>query len=677
MPDPVRRSDRTSLLTRFASLSLVLVVVLGVVLAAVLRTTVQERAIDDAIRTAEVAAGIGIIPVLTPADLERDFVPLPPERVAELDAALSSALTDNGIVRLKVWNRQHWLVYSDNEALRTRWFPGNALLDGSFDGEVTSEITDLSAPEEFEERDFGELLAVYVPLHADAAGELNATDGEIVGAFEIYLPYAPVAAAIAEDTRELYMALALGLGLLYVGLYQLVSRASRRIRRQADENHHQATHDLLTDLPNRRQLLERLDGAIVAGLAGGRSTAVLLVDLDRFKELNDAMGHHAGDRLLCMIGERLVETVPDAAVVARLGGDEYAVLFDDLDPAEDHLHLGQRVLDALSGTFAIEGLQVDVSASVGVAVAPDHGHDAADLVRHADVAMYVAKRARSGVEVYDEADDVFDARRLELAAEIRRAIDEHELVVFLQPKVEIATGRVKGAEALVRWQHPERGLLGPGEFMPVVESTELIKPLTLSVLDMALDALSDLLAEGHDLTVAVNLAAGSLSDVELPSQVADALVRHGVTADHLELEITETSLLGDPTRVLRVLNALSEMGLTLSVDDFGTGYASLAYLTELPVDVVKIDQSFIRDLSDPHNLAVTRYSVELSRTLGLGTVAEGVEDPLTLDVLATLGCDLAQGYHFSRPLPVEQFGPWLDERRRAAPVEAREHLEST
>ena len=644
---------------------------LGVVLAAVLRTTVQERAVTDAIRTAEVAAGIGIIPVLQPADLTSDFVPLTPERVADLDAALSTALTSNGIVRLKVWNRQHWLVYSDNAELRRRWFPGNDLLEDSFAGRVTSEITDLSAPEEFEERDFGQLLAVYVPLRVDEQGELDATEGEVVGSFEIYLPYAPIAASIAQDTRELYIALALGLGLLYVGLYQLVSRASRRIRRQSEENHHLATHDALTDLPNRRQFQERTDAAIAADRRDGHTTAVLLVDLDRFKELNDAIGHASGDVLLTRIGGRLVDRLGDDAVVARLGGDEFALLFRAQDPDVDPYELGQRVIDALDGTFEIEGLEVDVPASVGVALAPGHGLDASTLVRRADVAMYVAKRARSGVEVYAAEDDVFNAERLELAAEVRRAIDQHELVVFLQPKIDIASGRTKGAEALVRWQHPERGLLGPGEFMSVVETTELIKPLTLQVLDMSLAALRDLLDDGHELSVAVNLAAGSLSDVELPSQVADALVRHGVTAEHLELEITETSLLGDPVRVLRVLHALSEMGVTLSVDDFGTGYASLAYLTELPVDVVKIDQSFIRDLSDAHNLAVTRYSIELARTLGLETVAEGVEDPLTLDMLHSLGCDLAQGYHFSGPLPVDDFARWIERRSTTT------HLETT
>jgi predicted signal transduction protein with EAL and GGDEF domain len=303
--------DRVATIERACSpgsrLSLILVVVLGVVLAAVLRTTVQERAVTDAIRTAEVAAGIGIIPVLQPADLTSDFVPLTPERVADLDAALSTALTSNGIVRLKVWNRQHWLVYSDNAELRRRWFPGNDLLEDSFAGRVTSEITDLSAPEEFEERDFGQLLAVYVPLRVDEQGELDATEGEVVGSFEIYLPYAPIAASIAQDTRELYIALALGLGLLYVGLYQLVSRASRRIRRQSEENHHLATHDALTDLPNRRQFQERTDAAIAADRRDGHTTAVLLVDLDRFKELNDAIGHASGDVLLTQIGGRLVD----------------------------------------------------------------------------------------------------------------------------------------------------------------------------------------------------------------------------------------------------------------------------------------------------------------------------------------------------------------------------------
>ncbi len=664
-----RTGDRTSLLTRFAWLSLLLVIVLGLVLGAVLQRTVKERALTDAIRTAEVAAGIGILPVLTPEDLTSDFVPLSPERTAELDATLSTALPNNGVVRLKIWNRQHWLVYSDNDALRKRWFPGNDLLERSFDGEVTSEITDLSAPEEFEERDFGELLAVYVPLRVDEDGRLNANEGEIVGSFEIYLPYAPIAAAIADDTRELYLALALGLGVLYLGLFGLVSRASRRIRRQSEENLHQATHDALTDLPNRRQYLEHLDESIRSDGAAGLRTATLLVDLDRFKELNDAIGHASGDRLLCLIGERLVAGLGEQALVARLGGDEFAVMFPHLDGRADEVELGQQVLDLLDDTFGIEGLELDVHASVGVAVAPDHGVDGATLMRHADVAMYVAKRTRSGVEVYAEADDVFNAERLELAAEVRRAVDQHELVVFLQPKVDVATHRTKGVEALVRWQHPERGLLGPGDFLPVVESTELITPLTLEVLDLALAALSELLERGHDLTVAVNLAAASLSDLELPSLVADALVRHGVSADHLELEITETSLLGDPGRVLRVLNALSEMGITLSVDDFGTGYASLAYLTELPVDVVKIDQSFIRDLSDPHNLAVTRYSIELSRTLGLVTVAEGVEDPLTLDTLHGLGCDLVQGYHFSRPLPLAELVVWLDGRDQDRPLD--------
>lgn len=670
-----RTADRTSLLTRFAWLSLLLVIVLGLVLGAVLQRSVKERALTDAIRTAEVAAGIGILPVLSPDDLTTDFVPLSAERNEELDAALSTALPSNGVVRLKIWNRQHWLVYSDNEALRKRWFPGNDLLERSFDGEVTSEITDLSAPEEFEERDFGELLAVYVPLRVDDAGRLNANEGEVVGAFEIYLPYAPIAAAIAADTRELYLALALGLGLLYVGLFTLVSRASRRIRRQAEENHHQATHDALTDLANRRQFLERLDAAIALDRPRGRSTAAVLVDLDRFKQLNDAIGHASGDDLLRSIGARLAERLPDDVLVARLGGDEYAVLRQDLAAAGtpghvDPRRLGQDVLDVLDTTFSVEGLEVEVSASVGVAVAPEHGTDAESLLRHADVAMYVAKRVRGGVEVYRAEDDVFNAERLELAAEVRRAIDQGELVVFLQPKVDIATGRTKGAEALVRWQHPERGLLGPGEFMPVVESTELIKPLTLEVLDQALTSLARLVADGHDLTVAVNLAAASLSDLELPSQVADALVRHGLGAERLELEITETSLLGDPARVRRVLDALSGMGVTLSVDDFGTGYASLAYLTELPVDVVKIDQSFIRDLSEPHNLAVTRYSIELARTLGLETVGEGVEDPLTLDVLHSLGCDLVQGYHFSKPLPPEQFAEWLEARVEDRPAAA-------
>ncbi|MCU1466504.1 MAG: hypothetical protein JWM72_2432, partial [Actinomycetia bacterium] len=273
---------------------------------------------------------------------------------------------------------------------------------------------------------------------------------------------------------------------------------------------------------------------------------------------------------------------------------------------------------------------------------------------HADVAMYVAKRSRSGIEIYTQVHDLFSTERLALASEVRRAIEQRELILHYQPKVDLRTGRVEAVEALVRWQHPTRGLLGPGEFLPVVESTHLIKPLTLYVLDEALRQAREWLDEGDRVSVAVNLAAAYASDTRLPNQVAELLARHGVEPALLEIELTETAVLDDPARAKGVLEELSAHGVRLSVDDFGTGYASIAYLTALPIDTLKIDQSFILDLELPGNLAITRYSIELARTLGLVTVAEGVETEASLEVLDRLGCDEAQGFLFSRPLPADE-----------------------
>ncbi|HEV7526193.1 MAG TPA: GGDEF domain-containing phosphodiesterase, partial [Acidimicrobiia bacterium] len=317
----------------------------------------------------------------------------------------------------------------------------------------------------------------------------------------------------------------------------------------------------------------------------------------------------------------------------------------------------------LEETFVIDGIEVDVRASIGVASTED-GDDAATLLRQADVAMYVAKRSRSGIEKYSKVHDLFSAERLELASEVRRAIEQRELVVYYQPKIDLRTGRADGVEALVRWQHPTRGLLGPAEFLPVVESTHLIKPLTLYVLDESLRQAREWSDGGDHIRMAVNLAAAYAGDPRLPTQVAELLARHDIAPDQLEIELTETAVLDDPTRAKNVLEALSLLGVRLSVDDFGTGYASIAYLTGLPITTLKIDQSFILDLAAPGNLAVTRYSIELARTLGLTTIAEGVEDEANLRILEDLGCDEAQGFFFARPTPPEDCIAWIRARNR-------------
>jgi diguanylate cyclase (GGDEF)-like protein len=655
---------RVSLLARFGLISLGLVIVLGVVLGESLESSLHSRTVGDAVRTAEVAANIGVLPILQPADLEHNFLPLPAARTAQLDTALLDSFSKNNIVRLKIWNTEHFVVWSDNKLLRQRWFPGDDELNESFKGPVTAEVTDLRASDELDTANTERLLSVYVPLRVGTDGHFTEdVNAKIVGAFEIYLPYQPIASAINHDTRRLFLTLALGLALLYLALFRIVARASRDLRRQVEANRHQAMYDMLTDLPNRALFTDRLEQVAIQARRNGTVAAALLLDLDRFKEINDALGHESGDQLLRHIGFRISQRLRAQDTVARLGGDEFGVVLPGLTHARDAIAVAEDIAVALEETFDIDNIEIDVRASIGVACTDD-ADDAAELLRHADVAMYVAKRSHSGIELYSKKHDLFSAERLALASEVRRAIEQHELVVHYQPKIDLRTGRADSVEALVRWQHPTRGLLGPGEFLPVVESTHLIKPLTLYVLDEAMRQTHVWNDAGERIRVAVNLAAACAGDTRLPAQIAELLDRHDIDPTLLEIELTETAVLDDPARAKTVLEALSTLGVRSSVDDFGTGYASIAYLTGLPISTLKIDQSFILDLSAPGNLAVARYTIELARTLGLVTVAEGVETEENLRILHELGCDEAQGFLFARPQPAEACLTWIQSHNR-------------
>jgi diguanylate cyclase (GGDEF)-like protein len=656
---------RVSLLARFGLISLGLMILLGVVLGESLETSLHSRTVGDAVRTAEVAANIGVLPILQPADLEHNFLPLPAARTAEIDKALLDSLSKNNIVRLKIWNTEHFVVWSDNKLLRQRWFPGDDGLNQSFKGPVSAEVTDLRASDELDATNTRQrLLAVYVPLRVGTDGRFTEdASAKIVGAFEIYLPYQPIANAINHDTHRLFWTLALGLALLYLAVFRIVARASRDLRRQVETNRHQAMYDMLTDLPNRALFTDRLEQVAVHARRNGTVAAALLLDLDRFKEINDALGHESGDQLLRHIGFRISQRLRAQDTVARLGGDEFGVVLPGLTHARDAIAVAEDIAAALEETFDIDNIEIDVRASIGVACTDD-ADDAAALLRHADVAMYVAKRSHSGIELYSKQHDLFSAERFALASEVRRAIEQHELVVHYQPKIDLRTGRADSVEALVRWQHPTRGLLGPGEFLPVVESTHLIKPLTLYVLDAAMRQIHAWNEAGERIRVAVNFAAACAGDTRMPVQVAELLARHDVDPALLEIELTETAVLEDPTRAKLVLEALSTLGVRSSVDDFGTGYASIAYLTGLPISTLKIDQSFILDLSAAGNLAVARYTIELARTLGLVTVAEGVETEENLRILQELGCDEAQGFFWARPQPADACLAWIQSHNR-------------
>ena len=422
---------------------------------------------------------------------------------------------------------------------------------------------------------------------------------------------------------------------------------------------HQALHDALTDLPNRVLLHDRLQQAIRAAERPGLSVALLIMDLDRFKEVNDTFGHHTGDQLLAQLGKRLGTVLRGSDTIARLGGDEFAVLLPTAH-FEDARLIAERLLQVLEQPFALGGLELEIDASIGIALAPDHGSDADALLRRADVAMYVAKRSSSGYALYTAEQDQHSPMRLAMVGELRRAIDHNELALYFQPKISLKTGHITCAEALVRWQHPRHGLLGADQFVPIAEQTGLIRPLARWVLDAALQQCNLWRRDGLDLSVAVNLSMRNLHDAEIVDMIGQLLTRWGIPPAMLVIEITESSLMADAARATEVLSRLRTMGVGISIDDFGTGYSSLAYLKRLTVDELKIDKSFVAHMArDDSDAAIVRSTIGLAHDLGLTVVAEGVEDQETWDLLGALGCDVAQGYFVSRPLPVAALADWL------------------
>jgi len=434
----------------------------------------------------------------------------------------------------------------------------------------------------------------------------------------------------------------------------------RRVERQAVESRHRALHDSLTGIGNRVLLGDRVEGALRLAERNAETVALLLLDLNRFKEINDTLGHHCGDLLLQEVASRLSGALRDSDTVARLGGDEFAVVLPDIGSAAEAREVAERLLAVLQCPADLDGTAVDVSGSIGVAVYPLDSRNSTELLQHADIAMYAAKRGHLGVAVYDMETAQRDLRQLSVLGELRRALDEHELVLHYQPKVYTGSGYTCGVEALVRWQHPQRGLLGPGEFIPLAEDSELIHPLTDYVLEAALDQHDRWRDEGVVLPLAVNVATQCLLADTFADRVAAALARHRAEPGHLTLEITESALIADPDRAAAVLATLRQLGVRLSIDDFGTGYASMAYLQRIPLDELKIDRCFITTLQSSHgNQAIVRAVLELAHALGLEVVAEGVEDGSTETALSDMGCDMAQGYHLSRPIPGPEVTAWL------------------
>jgi diguanylate cyclase (GGDEF)-like protein/PAS domain S-box-containing protein len=445
-------------------------------------------------------------------------------------------------------------------------------------------------------------------------------------------------------------------------------RAERELRELAEENRHQATHDGLTGLPNRGCFRDAIAAAIAEG---GDLAAVLVIDLDRFKEINDTLGHHYGDLLLQELARSLRRQLRTKDLLGRLGGDEFGIL---LRAPRREIRAAcastlERIHDLLQRSFPIEGLPLTAEASIGIAYHPADGATADVLLQHADIALYQAKQEAADHAYYRPELDRHDPTRLQLLGELRRALDQDELVLHYQPKLNLRNGRIETVEGLLRWEHPTRGLLLPDDFMELAERTSLIGPLTLRVIDAALGQVDAWRRSGIPLTVAVNVSTRNLGDPRFPDKVAELLHLHRGGDGRLLLEITESALIADPPRATGVLHRLRRHGIELALDDFGRGYTSLAFLGSLPLQHIKIDRSFVTDLiENPQHAAIVRSTISLAHDLDLKVVAEGVETAATEGLLKQFGCDLAQGHYYTPALPAGDLERWLQTRRRVAAV---------
>jgi diguanylate cyclase (GGDEF)-like protein len=653
----VRRLREGSLMVRFGVLSLLLTLGVGIVLSHVLSTAIETRAQEQAEWTVIGTVRLGLQPQLTPADLANGFQT---SRLAEVERAIAQAadnlrdadnLGDLDPVALKIFNRDRTIVWADDPALIGRTSRSHELAE-ALGGEVVSGFThshDDSGTSEYGDR---RMLEVYVPIQYEGWSAPS-------GVMELYLPYGPVSAAVAQDLRTLSITLVASLAVFYAGLFRFVASADRRLRRQtralqesADRNRHQARHDALTGLPNRVLLRDRIEQSLVAATRTSAEVAVLLIDLDRFKEINDTLGHSYGDELLRQVGPRLESVLREGDTVARLGGDEFAVLLPVVDGAAEAQAVAERLRESLHRRFDVQGVALDLEASVGIALSPWHGTDDEELLRNADIAMYVAKEVKAGAVLFTPEEHATGPTRLTVLGDLRTALDsEDEMFLHYQPKVTLDGERVEGVEALLRWEHPERGLIPPSEFIPVAEGTGIIIRLTERVLGMALTRMRRWLDTGMAVPVAVNLSARCLLDASLPDLVARLLAEHDVPARLLRLEVTESAVMSDAARCMDVLQRLHELGVRLSIDDFGTGYSSMVHLRRLPVDELKIDRSFVLGMTTMSQDAVlVRTAIDLGHNLGLTVVAEGVEGLEHAMALRDLGCDVAQGYHFARPM---------------------------
>lgn len=456
-------------------------------------------------------------------------------------------------------------------------------------------------------------------------------------------------------------------GFLYIGSdISDRKRTHDQLLNSKREMEYRANHDELTGLPNRSKLHDMTTKAIITAKNHQQLLALMLIDLDRFKEVNDTLGHATGDKLLQQIGMRLNKVAREfGAKLYRLGGDEFAVLHPNPIDEDGILSLTRRIHGGLRNPMQVENISLELGGSIGVSIYPKHGDDSHSLLRCADVAMYKAKSESARTIIYEQELDAHSPRRLSMMAELGVAIRENQLLLHYQPKIRLSDGKCTGCEALVRWHHPKLGLIPPVEFIPLAEMTDLIQPLGIWVLENALQQIQAWLKYGSALPIAINLSTRNLMDGALPEQISDFLRKYDIPAHLLEIEITESTLIGDPERALQIIDRIHKLGVRFAIDDFGTGYSSLSYLKRLPIDTLKIDRSFISDmLTDDQDRVIVQSTLGLAHSFALAVVAEGVEDHATLEKLKELGCEQAQGFLISRPVAIGEFEQWLRSHRQ-------------
>ncbi len=631
----VRRLRKLSLTTRSALANLLIVAALGAWLSATVHSTVQAEAVAEAQRSGEVAAGF-VQHALSDDAGHEGLSGLDHAHLDEIARATTQLRS------LRVWGLGGEVVYdSDNPRLAGTRQKVGPLLARAYAGRPGGHRETKPSAESPDGTE--DLLEVYVPLRAGAPES-------VVGAVELYLPYDASASRASAAATRMVGILAVGLAALWGVLWWLALRVTHALRRRAEAERELAHTDELTGLPNRRALLTALDET----LERGAPVALLLLDLDRFKEVNDTLGHHVGDDLLRLVGRRLLETVDGRGSVARLGGDEFAVLLPGAGAA-DAAVVSDSLVAALERPFALAGLQVGIGTSIGVAVATTDVVRPAELLKQADAAMYVAKERSGGTAVYDGAQDQHSTERLTLLSELRAGLGAGELRLVYQPVWDLqATGRCVAVEALLRWDSPTRGPVPPSEFVPLCERSNLVRDITRFVLDESFRQCRAWEDAGTLLNIAVNLSASNLAEDDLPELVARLLAEHGLPANRVVLEVTESAIIPDPERAAAIVRRLVDLGVDIALDDFGTGWSSMSRLLELPIAALKVDRSFVADLPHGPGAAIVQATTGLGHELGMFVVAEGIETAEQLARTVEIGCDVGQGYLMSVPLRPEQ-----------------------